>query len=213
MNIDISLDAPERREGTAAPSSRTAPSHRTQPKRDVSPRPAVRPQQRAGHDVLPEPYRKYYASVMKKPYYPVAVPLRQPEPPAPRAASYDVAEVWGAPPAQPAFVLPDLRPTRRMGKTLAAQAEPLTGAPEAHAAEPVPIVQAEPQAAPDTEAMPAAQAEPQAAAPDMRTEAMPPAAQARMPHSTRKISPQSLDNGPKKRYKNYMLITAFTRRE
>ena len=66
-----------------------------------------------------------------------------------------------------------------MGKTLAAQAEPLTGAPEAHAAEPVPIVQAEPQAAPDTEAMPAAQAEPQAAAPDMRTEAMPPAAQAR----------------------------------
>ena len=179
MNIDISLDAPERREGTAAPSSRTAPAHRTQPKRDVSPRPAVRPQQRAGHDVLPEPYRKYYASVMKKPYYPVAVPLRQPEPPAPRAASYDVAEVWGAPPAQPAFVLPDLRPTRRMGKTLAAQAEPLTGAPEAHAAEPVPIVQAEPQAAPDTEAMPAAQAEPQAAAPDMRTEAMPPAAQAR----------------------------------
>ena len=179
MNIDISLDAPERREGTAAPASRTAPSHRTQPKRDVSPRPAVRPQQRTGHDVLPEPYRKYYASVMKKPYYPVAVPLRQPEPPAPRAASYDVAEVWGAPPAQPAFVLPDLRPTRRMGKTLAAQAEPLTGAPEAHAAEPVPIVQAEPQAAPDTEAMPAAQAEPQAAAPDMRTEAMPPAAQAR----------------------------------
>ena len=137
------------------------------------PGPAVRPQQRTGHDVLPEPYRKYYASVMKKPYYPVAVPLRQPEPPAPRAASYDVAEVWGAPPAQPAFVLPDLRPTRRMGKTLAAQAEPLTGAPEAHAAEPVPIVQAEPQAAPDTEAMPAAQAEPQAAAPDMRTEAMP----------------------------------------
>ena len=179
VNIDISLDAPERREGTAAPASRTAPSHRTQPKRDVSPRPAVRPQQRTGHDVLPEPYRKYYASVMKKPYYPVAVPLRQPEPPAPRAASYDVAEVWGAPPAQPAFVLPDLRPTRRMGKTLAAQAEPLTGAPEAHAAEPVPIVQAEPQAAPDTEAMPAAQAEPQAAAPDMRTEAMPPAAQAR----------------------------------
>ena len=179
MNIDISLDAPERREGTAAPSSRTAPAHRTQTKRDVSPRPAVRPQQRTGHDVLPEPYRKYYASVMKKPYYPVAVPLRQPEPPAPRAASYDVAEVWGAPPAQPAFVLPDLRPTRRMGKTLAAQAEPLTGAPEAHAAEPVPIVQAEPQAAPDTEAMPAAQAEPQAAAPDMRTEAMPPAAQAR----------------------------------
>ena len=179
VNIDISLDAPERREKTAAPASRTAPSHRTQPKRDVSPRPAVRPQQRTGHDVLPEPYRKYYASVMKKPYYPVAVPLRQPEPPAPRAASYDVAEVWGAPPAQPAFVLPDLRPTRRMGKTLAAQAEPLTGAPEAHAAEPVPIVQAEPQAAPDTEAMPAAQAEPQAAAPDMRTEAMPPAAQAR----------------------------------
>ena len=179
VNIDISLDAPERREGTAAPSSRTAPAHRTQTKRDVSPRPAVRPQQRTGHDVLPEPYRKYYASVMKKPYYPVAVPLRQPEPPAPRAASYDVAEVWGAPPAQPAFVLPDLRPARRMGKTLAAQAEPLTGAPEAHAAEPVPIVQAEPQAAPDTEAMPAAQAEPQAAAPDMRTEAMPPAAQAR----------------------------------
>ena len=179
MNIDISLDAPERREKTAAPASRTAPAHRTQTKRDVSPRPAVRPQQRTGHDVLPEPYRKYYASVMKKPYYPVAVPLRQPEPPAPRAASYDVAEVWGAPPAQPAFVLPDLRPTRRMGKTLAAQAEPLTGAPEAHAAEPVPIVQAEPQAAPDTEAMPAAQAEPQAAAPDMRTEAMPPAAQAR----------------------------------
>ena len=179
VNIDISLDAPERREGTAAPASRTAPAHRTQTKRDVSPRPAVRPQQRTGHDVLPEPYRKYYASVMKKPYYPVAVPLRQPEPPAPRAASYDVAEVWGAPPAQPAFVLPDLRPTRRMGKTLAAQAEPLTGAPEAHAAEPVPIVQAEPQAAPDTEAMPAAQAEPQAAAPDMRTEAMPPAAQAR----------------------------------
>ena len=179
VNIDISLDAPERREKTAAPASRTAPAHRTQTKRDVSPRPAVRPQQRTGHDVLPEPYRKYYASVMKKPYYPVAVPLRQPEPPAPRAASYDVAEVWGAPPAQPAFVLPDLRPTRRMGKTLAAQAEPLTGAPEAHAAEPVPIVQAEPQAAPDTEAMPAAQAEPQAAAPDMRTEAMPPAAQAR----------------------------------
>ena len=179
MNIDISLDAPERREKTAAPASRTAPAHRTQTKRDVSPRPAVRPQQRTGHDVLPEPYRKYYASVMKKPYYPVAVPLRQPEPPAPRAASYDVAEVWGAPPAQPAFVLPDLRPARRMGKTLAAQAEPLTGAPEAHAAEPVPIVQAEPQAAPDTEAMPAAQAEPQAAAPDMRTEAMPPAAQAR----------------------------------
>ena len=179
MNIDISLDAPERREKTAAPASRTAPAHRTQTKRDVSPRPAVRPQQRTGHDVLPEPYRKYYASVMKKPYYPVAVPLRQPEPPAPRAASYDVAEVWGAPPAQPAFVLPDLRPARRMGKTLAAQAEPLTGAPEAHAAEPVPIVQAEPQAAPDTEAMPAAQAEPQAAAPDMRAEAMPPAAQAR----------------------------------
>ena len=179
VNIDISLDAPERREKTAAPASRTAPAHRTQTKRDVSPRPAVRPQQRTGHDVLPEPYRKYYASVMKKPYYPVAVPLRQPEPPAPRAASYDVAEVWGAPPAQPAFVLPDLRPTRRMGKTLAAQAEPLTGAPEAHAAEPMPIVQAEPQAAPDTEAMPAAQAEPQAAAPDMRTEAMPPAAQAR----------------------------------
>ena len=68
VNIDISLDAPERREKTAAPASRTAPAHRTQTKRDVSPRPAVRPQQRTGHDVLPEPYRKYYASVMKKPY-------------------------------------------------------------------------------------------------------------------------------------------------
>ena len=173
MNIDISLDAPERREGTAAP------AHRTQPRRDTSPRSAARPQQRAAHDVLPEPYRKYYASVMKKPYYPVAVPLRQPEPPAPRAASYDVAEVWGAPPARPAFMLPDLRPSRRISRTSAAQAELQAATPDMRA-ETMPAAQAEPQAAaPDMgmETMPAAQAEPQAAASNMRAETMP-AAQA-----------------------------------
>ena len=169
VNIDISLDAPERREGTAAP------AHRTQPRRDTSPRSAARPQQRAAHDVLPEPYRKYYASVMKKPYYPVAVPLRQPEPPAPRAASYDVAEVWGAPPARPAFMLPDLCPSRRISRTSAAQAELQAATPDMRA-ETMPAAQAEPQAAaPDmgTETTPAAQAEPQAAAPDMGTETMP----------------------------------------
>ena len=61
--------------------------------------PASRPQAQrpAAHEVLPEPYRSYYAKVPKKPYYPVAVPRPKPEPERPRPASYSVSEVYGAP--------------------------------------------------------------------------------------------------------------------
>ena len=61
--------------------------------------PASRPQTQrpAAHEVLPEPYRSYYAKVPKKPYYPVAVPRPKPEPERPRPASYSVSEIYGAP--------------------------------------------------------------------------------------------------------------------
>lgn len=61
--------------------------------------PASRPQAQrpAAHEVLPEPYRSYYAKVPKKPYYPVAVPRPKPEPERPRPASYSVSEIYGAP--------------------------------------------------------------------------------------------------------------------
>ena len=61
--------------------------------------PASRPQAQrpAAHEVLPEPYRSYYAKVPKKPYYPVAVPRPKPEPERPRPASYSISEIYGAP--------------------------------------------------------------------------------------------------------------------
>ena len=61
--------------------------------------PASRPQTQrpAAHEVLPEPYRSYYAKVPKKPYYPVAVPRPKPEPERPRPASYSISEIYGAP--------------------------------------------------------------------------------------------------------------------
>lgn len=95
---------------TASPRSQT----RSQPARPPQPRttwprpvqtarpqqaPASRPQAQrpAAHEVLPEPYRSYYAKVPKKPYYPVAVPRPKPEPERPRPASYSVSEIYGAP--------------------------------------------------------------------------------------------------------------------
>ena len=61
--------------------------------------PASRPQAQrpAAHEVLPEPYRSYYAKVPKKPYYPVAVPRPKPEPERPRPASYSISEIYGTP--------------------------------------------------------------------------------------------------------------------
>lgn len=61
--------------------------------------PASRPQTQrpAAHEVLPEPYRSYYAKVPKKPYYPVAVPRPKPEPERPRPASYSISEIYGVP--------------------------------------------------------------------------------------------------------------------
>ena len=95
---------------TASPRSQT----RSQPARPPQPRttwprpvqtarpqqaPASRPQAQrpAAHEVLPEPYRSYYAKVPKKPYYPVAVPRPKPEPERPRPASYSISEIYGAP--------------------------------------------------------------------------------------------------------------------
>ena len=95
---------------TASPRSQT----RSQPARPAQPRttwprpvqtarpqqvPASRPQAQrpAAHEVLPEPYRSYYAKVPKKPYYPVAVPRPKPEPERPRPASYSISEIYGAP--------------------------------------------------------------------------------------------------------------------
>ena len=51
---------------------------------------------------MPEPYRSYYASLPKKPYYPVAVPLK-PEPPKP--ATYRVREIYGKPRPNPRSIL------------------------------------------------------------------------------------------------------------
>lgn len=71
----------------------------------VQPRPASQPPARrpsAQRNVVPEPYRSYYASLPKKPYYPVAVPLK-PEPPKP--AAYRVREIYGKPRPNPRSIL------------------------------------------------------------------------------------------------------------
>lgn len=71
----------------------------------VQPRPASQPPARrpaAQRNVVPEPYRSYYASLPKKPYYPVAVPLK-PEPPKP--ATYRVREIYGKPRPNPRSIL------------------------------------------------------------------------------------------------------------
>ena len=82
----------------------SSPTH-TGTRPSVQPRPASQPPARrpsAQRNVVPEPYRSYYASLPKKPYYPVAVPLK-PEPPKP--ATYRVREIYGKPRPNPRSIL------------------------------------------------------------------------------------------------------------
>ena len=83
----------------------TPSSTHTGTRPSVQPRPASQPPARrpaAQRNVVPEPYRSYYASLPKKPYYPVAVPLK-PEPPKP--ATYRVREIYGKPRPNPRSIL------------------------------------------------------------------------------------------------------------
>lgn len=83
----------------------TSSSTHTGTRPSVQPRPASQPPARrpsAQRNVVPEPYRSYYASLPKKPYYPVAVPLK-PEPPKP--ATYRVREIYGKPRPNPRSIL------------------------------------------------------------------------------------------------------------
>lgn len=83
----------------------TPSSTHTGTRPSVQPRPASQTPARrpaAQRNVVPEPYRSYYASLPKKPYYPVAVPLK-PEPPKP--ATYRVREIYGKPRPNPRSIL------------------------------------------------------------------------------------------------------------
>lgn len=89
----------------SVPRPQTSSSTHTGTRPSVQPRPASQPPARrpsAQRNVVPEPYRSYYASLPKKPYYPVAVPLK-PEPPKP--ATYRVREIYGKPRPNPRSIL------------------------------------------------------------------------------------------------------------
>lgn len=89
----------------SVPRPQTSSSTHTGTRPSVQPRPASQPPARrpsAQRNVVPEPYRSYYASLPKKPYYPVAVPLK-PEPPKP--AAYRVREIYGKPRPNPRSIL------------------------------------------------------------------------------------------------------------
>ncbi len=84
FNIDISLGPAEK---PAAPKRQEPPARPAAPQRPAAGRPAPQPKAAARpsapkRESIPEPYRSYYASLPKKPYYPVAVPLKQEEAPA-----------------------------------------------------------------------------------------------------------------------------------
>ncbi|WP_242969359.1 DNA translocase FtsK [Anaeromassilibacillus sp. An200] len=85
---------------TQAPSSAHTGARSSAPPRPASPPAARRPA--AQRNVVPEPYRSYYASLPKKPYYPVAVPLK-PEPPKPTV--YPVREIYGKPRPNPRSIV------------------------------------------------------------------------------------------------------------
>lgn len=89
----------------SVPRPQTSSSTHTGTRPSVQPRPASQPPARrpaAQRNVVPEPYRSYYASLPKKPYYPVAVPLK-PEPPKP--ATYRAREIYGKPRPNPRSIL------------------------------------------------------------------------------------------------------------
>lgn len=89
----------------SVPRPQTSSSTHAGTRPSVQPRPASQPPARrpaAQRNVVPEPYRSYYASLPKKPYYPVAVPLK-PEPPKP--ATYRVREIYGKPRPNPRSIL------------------------------------------------------------------------------------------------------------
>ena len=97
VNIDIDLDEraekPRQTPQPARPAARTPSAARPAPQQRPQ-TPARAPAKRASHEVLPEPYRSYYASLPKKPYYPVAVPLHREE--ETRVRSFDVSAVYGS---------------------------------------------------------------------------------------------------------------------
>ena len=110
FNIDIALDTPTQKPAAQKPpvrqeNAQAKPSTHAGTRPSVQPRPASQPPARrpaAQRNVVPEPYRSYYASLPKKPYYPVAVPLK-PEPPKP--AAYRVREIYGKPRPNPRSIL------------------------------------------------------------------------------------------------------------